>query len=115
MKQSVTPWVMRTCPVCKEEFLPAGQHSWMIGDIPSKQELVCTYPCMRKWETDPSRKKKKRCTNGKKIKVRVIETGEVFDSMQECAEALGASATTVHRCLYKHRSYNGLHIEKVRM
>ena len=113
MKQSVTPWVMRTCPVCGKEFLPAGQHSWMIGDRPSQQELVCSYSCMRKWETDPNRKKKKRCTNGKKKKVRIVETGQVFDSMQECADALGISGTAVHYCVYYGRTADGLHIEKV--
>lgn len=113
MKQSVTPWVMRTCPVCGKEFLPAGQHSWKIGNSFSKQELVCTYSCMRKWEKNP-KKRSRVCENGNKIKVRVIETGEVFDSITKCAKKLKTSTSSIHHCIYNGRTARGLHVEKVK-
>ena len=54
MKDCYTPWLtMRTCPICGKEFLPASHHAWIIGDANWRQELVCTYSCMRKWENMP--------------------------------------------------------------
>lgn len=53
MGEGSTFWVMRTCPICGKEFLPAAQHSWKIGNHEWRKELVCSYTCMRKWEKDP--------------------------------------------------------------
>ena len=111
MKPNARPWVMRTCPLCGKEFLPAGMHSWTIGNNSMTQELVCSYTCMRKWEKNP--KRKNDYSIGKKVKVRVIETGEVFDSIKQCAAKLRTSTSSIHNCIYKGRTSRGFHIEKV--
>lgn len=67
MKECYTPWsTMRTCPICGKEFLPAPQHGWKIGDVSWRQELVCTYSCMRKWEKMP-KSKRYRTTGTRKV------------------------------------------------
>lgn len=44
----------KKCPVCKEMFIPAGQHVWKIkGD-----RLVCSYKCMRKFEKEYGERKR---------------------------------------------------------
>lgn len=48
---------MHTCPICGKRFLPAPQHAYKINGK-YRGELVCTYSCMRKWET--TRKDKRR-------------------------------------------------------
>ncbi len=112
MKDTFSPWVMLTCPICGKEFLPAGQHYWKIGDIPSKEQLVCTYSCMRKWEKLPKKKRKLKANN-KAVEVRVVETGQIFGSIEECAEALNVSDKTIRNCIYYYRTAKGMHIEKV--
>ena len=50
------------------------------------------------------------------IKVRVIETGEVFNSMLECAEALDGCVSMVYETLHNVRgrtTYKGYHLEVV--
>ena len=48
------------------------------------------------------------------IKVRVIETGEVYESIRESARAIGADQSMICQCLVgKMRSCNGYHFEKV--
>lgn len=48
------------------------------------------------------------------IKVRVIETGEVFESIRECARSIGTDQSMICQCLVgKMRSCNGYHFEKV--
>ncbi|MEE0981454.1 MAG: hypothetical protein U0K91_07195 [Acutalibacteraceae bacterium] len=116
MKESVTPWVMKVCPICGKEFLPAGQHSWKIGEYMSYEKLVCSYSCMRKWEKGAKNGKgryKKPCNNGKKIAVRIVETGKEYDTITKCAKALYVSNTTIYNCLYNGKTIDGLHIEKV--
>lgn len=46
-----------TCPICKEEFIPAPQHSWTayIGGA-----LVCSYHCFRKSEREHFKKNEKK-------------------------------------------------------
>lgn len=112
MKDTSIHWQMRTCPVCGKEFLPAGQHSWIIGNNFSKQELVCTYSCMRKWEKNP-KKRSRVCENGRRVKVRVVETGEVFNSISECARKLKTSTCSIHYSIYYGRTARGLHVERL--
>ena len=99
------------CPVCDKMFTPAAEHSYKIGEG-IKCQLVCTYTCQCNWEKDP-KKPKKVCTNGQKIPVRVVETGEEYDSMTKCAKALKVSNTAIYDCIYYGKTTKGLHIEKV--
>lgn len=110
MSDSYTPWLMQICPICGKEFLPASQHYWRIGDVPSRERLVCSYSCMRKWEKTP---KNKRKVDRKRVAVRILETGEVFESVADCAKHLGIPRDRVSKMLYNGRAYNGYHIEKV--
>lgn len=104
-------WSEQECPICGKMFLPASEHAWRIGRG-QKSGFVCSYTCMRKWEKDP-KIKLKVCNNGKKVKVRVVETGEVFNSITECAKKIGTSACAIHYCIYHGRTARGLHVEKV--
>lgn len=46
--------------------------------------------------------------------VRIIETGEVFDSQYECAKAIDGDAANISYCLSgKLKSHKGLHFERV--
>ena len=48
------------------------------------------------------------------ISVRVTETGEVFDSVRKCADAIGGEKTGILNCLNgEWTSYKGLHFERV--
>lgn len=48
-------------------------------------------------------------------KIRVVETGEVYDSISECSKALGMNIATVSKCCNYHFYNNdrGLHFEAV--
>lgn len=47
-------------------------------------------------------------------KVRVIETGEIFNSVTDCARALGLSRCDISKCINRVAySHGGLHFEKV--
>ena len=50
----------------------------------------------------------------RQVKVRVVETGEIFNSISECANSLGLNICNVSQCVtgvaYSHRGY---HFEKV--
>lgn len=104
-------WVMKRCPICGKEYLPAAQHGWAIKEG-TKKELVCSYTCQRKYEKNPKMKIKKR-SNKAKIAVKVIETGEEFKSITECAEHFNVSTTTIHHCLYHFKTLNGLHLTQI--
>ena len=50
----------------------------------------------------------------RKKAVRIIETGEEFDSTNECAIAIGADRTQIKDCLHgKCKTYKGLHFEYI--
>lgn len=50
----------------------------------------------------------------RQIKVRVIETGEVYDSIRECGRTIGCDQSMICQCLSgKMRACNGYHFEKV--
>lgn len=52
--------------------------------------------------------------HGPRKKVRVIETGGVYDSERDCAEAVGGSRSGVNGCLKGRRStHKGFHYEFV--
>ena len=47
-------------------------------------------------------------------RVRIVETGERFDSISDCAKAINGSVGTIHDVLYGNRNrttYKGLHFE----
>ena len=48
------------------------------------------------------------------IKVRIVETGEIFNSITECADAIGGSVGSIHDAIYENRSrrtHMGYHFE----
>lgn len=48
------------------------------------------------------------------VKVRVIETGDIYRSARECARAINGSQAHISRCLNgEYKSYRGLHFERV--
>jgi DNA repair exonuclease SbcCD ATPase subunit len=106
-------WQMKKCPVCGKEFLPAGQHSYKIGNAETTEKLVCTYTCQRKWEREQEEKQnRKKMRKGKLIKI--VETGETFKSVVECANRLNVEPTELYQCINRGIAYNGYHIERVR-
>lgn len=48
------------CPICGKQFTPAIEHYWMIGDYwtEERDDPVCSYSCMRKWERQEQFKNK---------------------------------------------------------
>ena len=52
---------------------------------------------------------------GRRTPVRIVETGEVFESISECARRIGCSETTVRNCLNGRQStHRGYHFEYVK-
>ena len=51
-----------TCPICGKVFIPAVEHVWAIGDWEQdvRNDLVCSYSCMRKWEKAQENKHRQR-------------------------------------------------------
>lgn len=48
------------------------------------------------------------------IKIRIVETGEVFDSILACSEAIGGDRCHIRRCtIEKYRTCKGYHFELV--
>ena len=50
---------MKKCPVCKKEFIPAGQHAYK---MPRSERLVCSYHCMRQAQREYDSKLKYKKT-----------------------------------------------------
>lgn len=50
---------LKECPICKKNFIPAPEHYWKIDVDGSRPRLVCSYTCMRAWENEQERKRKK--------------------------------------------------------
>lgn len=50
------------CPICGKKFIPAPEHAWGIGNWggDTRDELVCSYTCMRKWEKEQIAKDKEK-------------------------------------------------------
>lgn len=49
-----------------------------------------------------------------KVKVRVVETGEEYDSLVACSRAIGGDRCQIHRCLLgKERTCKGFHFELI--
>ena len=78
-----------TCPVCGKKFDPAPEHAYHIKR--GQKNFVCSWSCMRKWEKGEVKGLKPQEVKPKPKRykaVRVVETGEIFNSAKECAEKL---------------------------
>lgn len=52
--------------------------------------------------------------NTRKRRVRLVETGEIFESAHQCAEELGVAPSSVIRCAHNNRGQcKGYHIEYI--
>ena len=99
------------CPVCGKVFYPAVSElwGWKIGET-CRPKLVCSYKCQREWENKP---RKKSRINRKRVAVKIVETGEIFECIEDCANKFDVSASWLSKCLRTGRAYNGIHIERV--
>ena len=106
----------RKCPVCGEMFKPAEEHSYHIEG--NKEKLVCTYSCMRKWQTEKGRKRTPGSRGKNKGKhygaVRIVETGEVFENIKDCAAYLDRQPCNVYQAIISGCCCSGYHIEEVK-
>ena len=101
------------CPVCGKMFKPAVEHIYCIEH--NKKKLVCSYTCTRKWEKGEIEKLfAPKSKNKKYALIRIVETGETFKSIQECAVHLNAQYSGVQRALQKGYTCHGYHIEEVK-
>ena len=97
------------CPVCGKTFYPESMMKW--GWKTPKGKNVCSYTCQRVSEKNPkSIPKPKR----KRKAVRVIETGRVFESIEECAVFYGVTRQYIYNSLnLKKGRFKDLHLERV--
>lgn len=52
--------------------------------------------------------------NGRRTPIRIVETGEIFESLTECARRIGGDTANISRCLTgKQSTYRGYHFERV--
>ena len=52
------------------------------------------------------------CARKPTTRVRVVETGEVFDSIKDCALSIDGESSNICACLHgRHKHYKGLHFE----
>lgn len=105
------------CPVCGEMFQPAEQHAYYIGKNHKKR--VCTYSCMRKWEKGEVKKLfsqgRKQRENKRYSAIRIVDTGETFGSIKECAEHLNTKSQNVYQAIKTGYLCFGFHIEEVKV
>ena len=101
------------CPICGKMFKPAPEHIYSVGK--NKKKLACSYTCVRKWEKgEVARLFAPKPKNKKYSAIRIVETGETFKSIQECAVHIGAAYSGVQRALLKGYTCHGYHIEEVK-
>ena len=102
----------KTCPVCGKAFAPAPEHAYYIKN--NRSILVCSYTCMRKWDKGEVKELKTMKIKAKRYKtIRIVETGETFNSPKECANYLNAGFSSVYKALYEGVTCHGVHIEAV--
>lgn len=97
------------CPQCGKKFYPK-RYLMKWGYLNPKGEPVCSYSCQRASEKNP------KYSNNKQrilVPVRIVETGEEFDSISKCAAHLNVQPSNLYYCIHKGREYRGLHIERV--
>ena len=101
-----------TCPICGKNFNPAPEHAYHIKR--GQKNFVCSWSCMRKWEKGEVKGLKPQEVKPKRYKaVRVVETGEIFNSAKECADHLNAALSLVYKAISHRTTCHGLHIEAV--
>ena len=98
-----------TCPICGKVFYPATCYmwGWKIGSE-TAPKLVCSYTCQRKWERKPKKKPKRRRTP-----VRIVETGETFATISDCAAFFETSNNCISKALNLGVTIRDMHIERV--
>lgn len=99
------------CPQCEEEFYiaPYQEWGWLVGEG-TKPKPVCSYSCQREWEKEHTTKAK---PSRQRVAVRIVETGEVFESVAECCRRLNIKRSNLTVLADEGRTYKGLHIERV--
>ena len=60
----------------------------------------------------PTKEQLEKLAERSKIKVRCIETGQIFDSMSDAASWLGVLISNMSRAIKDNRAYKGYHFEK---
>lgn len=100
-------YIIDVCPECGTEFSTEFRSAWGWKNV--KGQNVCSYHCQRASETN----RKPASSRIKRVPVRIVETGEVFESINQCAYHLGASYSMMHKCIYKGETYKKMHIERV--
>lgn len=94
------------CPECGKVFYPEYMLRW--GWKNPKGENVCSYSCQRKSEKNP-KAMRKPC----KTSVRIIETGEIFQSITACANSLNVRVPNLRYYIERGKPFRGFHIERV--
>lgn len=91
--------------------------SWL-GRVSRGDRGLCTihgYHVIRIDDSIDICRTKRRGRPGKRI--RIVETGDEFESISECARKLDGSAGTIHDVLHNNRNkntYKGLHFEEIK-
>lgn len=98
---------LEVCTVCGEVFSTEYRAGWGWRDVDGKK--VCSYTCQRKSETAG-----KKNPQRKRIAVKVVETGETYASMSECAGALGICYKTVYEGIHNGKDIKGMHLVEVK-
>lgn len=102
---------MIPCPVCGKMFRPAPEHAYYIGK--NKRNLCCTYSCMRNYEKNKKTLPVEKRTK-KRIPVRIIETGETFESIKACAKHLDTACSNVNRAAKYGYTCKGYHLQEMK-
>lgn len=56
MNEHNPPIIVKRCPVCDKEFIPAPYHTYKIGRS-KRPRYVCSYSCLRKYQLEKEAKK----------------------------------------------------------
>ena len=101
----------KICPVCGKVFYPSYLMNW--GWLTPKNVPVCSYTCQRKSENNPksiSKPKRKRSA------VRIVETGRMFESVDECAVFFNTTRQSIYNSLnLRGGKYGEFHLERVKV
>ena len=102
MKDMITGFVDRTCPICGRNFIPAPEHVYKVLG-----KKVCTWTCMLKGEREIEKKPnmKNKMVDMVSMDGTVIRT---FSSAAEAQRQTGYTSQNILRCCRGEReSYCG--------